>query len=208
MLARLCLASTSPRRHELLSQLGLQFSILAFRTGDRADFDTDETPYDDEDALHYVERIALSKAEAGVRRLAWRDMPLQTVLAADTIVLMEGEIFGKPKDEADAIRMLTALCGNTHQVYTAIAASNGRKTRSIVQCNHVTLAPLSREHIRQYVERGESYDKAGAYAVQGFAASFVRHIEGSYSGIMGLPLFETCELLAEFGHDVLDTARH
>lgn len=203
MLSRLCLASTSPRRHELLSQLGLHFSILAFRTGDRADFDTDETPYDGEDPIHYVERIALCKASAGVRRLGWRDMPLQTVLAADTTVTLNGEIYGKPKDRNDAIRMLTALAGTTHQVYTAIAASNGHKTRSLVQRNEVTFAPLTNAAILRYLEHGESWDKAGAYAVQGHAAAFIRHISGSYSGIMGLPLFETTELLAEFGHDIL-----
>lgn len=199
---RLCLASTSPRRHELLHQLGVPFSLLIFRTGERSDFDVDETPFAEEDVVRYVERMALTKASAGVRRLSWRQLPHQTVLSADTVVSIDGEIIGKPENAAEACTMLARLSGQTHQVYTAIAASTGNKTRSLVQTSQVRFAELNEAQINAYVASGESFDKAGGYSIQGRAAAFVAHLEGSYTGVMGLPLYETAQLLSEFDYDV------
>jgi septum formation protein len=198
---RIYLASRSPRRRELLRQIGVSFDVLTFRSGERGeDFDVDETPQDGETADRYVERLALTKAEAGIRRLHWRHLPRNPVLAADTTLEVDGRIVGKPDDADDAVAILRSLSARTHRVLTAVAISDGERTRSKVSISTVRFRELRDDEIRRYVASGEPLDKAGAYGIQGRAAQFVEHIEGSYSGIMGLPLFETAQLLESFGY--------
>lgn len=203
MNSRIYLASRSPRRRDLLRQIGVNFDVLTFRGGERgADADVDESPFADEEAARYVERLALSKAQAGVRRCMWRKMLRQPVLAADTTLELEGEIIGKPQDPEDAQAILARLSGRTHRVHTAVAISDGERTRSLISVSEVRFRELSADEIRHYVASGEPLDKAGAYAIQGKAATFIAEIHGSYSGIMGLPLFETAQLLQTFGHSL------
>ena len=199
--ARIYLASRSPRRRELLRQIGVNFDSLVFRGSERGeDADVDETPYPDEPVERYVERLALTKAEAGCRRLQWRTLPLHPVLAADTTLELDGAIIGKPVDAADAAAILRRLSGRTHRVLTAVAISDGSRTRSLTSISEVRFRALGDSEIRQYVASGEPMDKAGAYGIQGRAAVFVEEIRGSYSGIVGLPLFETGQLLQTFGY--------
>ncbi|THF65037.1 Maf family protein [Pseudothauera rhizosphaerae] len=201
---RIYLASRSPRRRELLRQIGVRFDVLAFRDGERGeDADVDEKPLGDEAAERYVERLALTKAEAGMRRLIWRHLPRQPVLAADTALEVDGEIVGKPACAEDAMAILRRLSGRTHRVYTAVAVSDGERTRCAVSVSEVRFRTIGEGEIRRYVASGEPLDKAGAYGIQGRAAIFAEHISGSYSGIMGLPLFETAQLLETFGYSCL-----
>lgn len=200
---RIYLASRSPRRRELLHQIGVQFDLLTFRSGERGeDADVDETPLGNEDAERYVTRVALTKAESGVRRLGWRQLTRRPVLSADTTLELDGRIIGKPKDAVDANRMLASLGGRRHRVLTAVALSDGEHTRYRLSISEVQFRALEEDEIRRYVASGESLDKAGAYGIQGRAAMFVQEIHGSYSGIMGLPLFETAELLKEFDYPI------
>ena len=201
MSPRIYLASQSPRRRELLRQIGVQFDVMTFRSGERGeDADVDETPLADEKVEHYVERLALTKAEAGVRRVLWRKMLPRLVLAADTTLEVDGEIIGNPVDTRDAHAILRRLSGRSHRVLTALALSDGKHTRSALSISTVKFRELSDADIRHYVASGEPMDKAGAYGIQGKAAIFVAEIHGSYSGIMGLPLFETAQLLEAFGY--------
>lgn len=189
------LASKSPRRRELLAQIGVAHQVL---TTDAAD-EVDETPHAGEDPAAYVRRVALAKAAAGRGRLAADGLPVRPVLAADTTVALDGRILGKPESNADAQAMLRALSGRRHQVYTAVATAwNGNLDMALSESN-VIMRPLSDHEIAHYVNTGEPMDKAGAYAVQGRAAIFIERIEGSYSGVMGLPLFETAKLLSGAG---------
>ncbi|MCK9259168.1 MAG: Maf family protein [Azoarcus sp.] len=198
---RIYLASKSPRRRELLRQIGVQFDVMTFRGGERGeDADVDETPLPDEDVERYVERLALTKAEAGMRRVIWRKMTRHPVLAADTTLELDGQIIGKPENAEDARDILQRLSGRTHRVLTAVAVTDGMRTRSRVSGSEVHFRELSERDIRHYVASGEPMDKAGAYGIQGRAAMFIKEIHGSYSGIMGLPLFETAELLEVFGY--------
>lgn len=198
---RIYLASKSPRRRELLRQIGVQFDVLTFRGGERGeDADVDETPLPGESVERYVERLALTKAEAGMRRIVWRKLPRQPVLAADTTLELDGEIIGKPVDADDARNILQRLSGRTHRVLTAIAISDGNRTRSRISDSTVRFRTLTEKDIRHYVASGEPMDKAGAYGIQGRAAVFIEEIRGSYSGIMGLPLFEAAELLEVFDY--------
>lgn len=200
---RIYLASKSPRRRDLLRQIGVQFDVLTFRGGERGeDADVDETPVDGEDVARYVERLALTKAEAGVRRILWRKLPRQPVLAADTTLEVDGEIVGKPRDADDARAILQCLSGRKHRVLTAVAISDGTRTRCRVSSSEVSFRALTEDDIRRYIVSGEPMDKAGAYGIQGRAAMFVEEIRGSYSGIMGLPLFETAQLLEVFGYSL------
>lgn len=195
------LASSSPRRSDLLRQIGVSFDILTFRRGERGvDADVDETPDPDESPGRYVERLALSKASAGVRRLLWRKLPREPVLAADTAIDIDGRIVGKPVSIEDAHAILRSLSGRQHRVLTAIAVSDGERTRSSLSASDVRFRPLTDDDIRRYIATGEPMDKAGAYGIQGHAAIFITGIHGSYSGIMGLPLFETASLLETFGY--------
>jgi septum formation protein len=201
MSPRIYLASKSPRRRELLRQIGVHFDVLTFRSGERGDdADVDETPFPGEGVEHYVERLALNKAAAGIRRIQWRKMLRHPVLAADTTLELDGEIIGKPADTVDAHAILRRLSGRSHRVLTALAVSDGGQTRSRLSISTVKFRELSDTEIRHYVATGEPMDKAGAYGIQGKAAIFIEEIHGSHSGIMGLPLFETAQLLKTFGY--------
>ena len=198
---RIYLASKSPRRRELLRQIGVNFDVLTFRSGERGeDADVDETPFRDEAVDRYVERLALAKTEAGTRRVIWRKLMLRPVLAADTTIELDGAIIGKPADAAEAQDILKRLSGRSHRVLTAVAMSDGERTRSRLSVSEVRFRTLPEQEIRRYVASGEPMDKAGAYGIQGHAALFVEEIRGSYSGIMGLPLFDTGILLETFGY--------
>lgn len=181
------LASQSPRRRELLSQLGYQFEIVAA--------DIPEIPAAHEMPRDYALRIALEKARAGARN-ASKPLP---VLGADTDVVLDGRILGKPADEADAVRMLRALSGRSHEVYSAVAIVLGTQTETALSVTEVQFGEVSEAAARAYWATGEPQGKAGAYAIQGLGAQFVRAIRGSYSGVVGLPLHETCDLLRRFG---------
>ena len=196
---RIYLASRSPRRRELLKQVGISFEIVLFREDARRGVDVDESPQAGEAPSDYVLRVARSKAEAASLRLNQRRLPAYPVLAADTTVVLEGRILGKPADEPDAIAMLTALAGKSHQVLTAVAVGRYERLETRLSTSTVEFAALTPAQIRSYVASGESLDKAGAYAIQGRAGAFVRHLAGSYTGVMGLPLHETVELLETFG---------
>jgi len=200
---RIYLASRSPRRRELLRQIGVQFDLLVFRVGERGeDHDVDESPLPDETVEHYVERLALSKADAGFRRLRWRQLMPRPVLSADTALALDDEIIGKPSSGDVARAILERLSGRTHRVLTAVALCDGMRTRSLVNVSEVRFRTLNDAEILRYVASGEPMDKAGAYGIQGHAAVFIEEIRGSYSGIMGLPLFETAQLLETFGYPV------
>jgi septum formation protein len=201
---RIYLASKSPRRRDLLRQIGVNFDVLTFRAGERGeDADVDETPLPGEAVERYVERLALAKAQAGMRRVLWRKLLPHPVLAADTTLEVDGEIVGKPHDAAEAHAILERLSGRRHRVLTAVAMSDGERTRSRLSVSEVAFRSLGEHDIRRYIATGEPFDKAGAYGIQGHAAIFIEEIRGSYSGIMGLPLFETAALLEIFGHPVL-----
>jgi septum formation protein len=189
------LASRSPRRRELLSQIGVRYHLLLFRARPGEDADVDESPLGGELPAVYVERLARSKAEAGWRRLMQRNLPQAPVLAADTTVAVDGRILGKPINRDDAAAMLASLSDRRHEVLTAVALKLGDWMESAVSKSVVHFKKLSAEEIRLYVATGECDDKAGAYAIQGRAARFVTELHGSYSGVMGLPLYETAELL-------------
>lgn len=183
----LILASASPRRSELLDQIGVRFTILAT--------DIDESRLDNESPEDYVSRLALEKSRAGFSR---QDSALPS-LGADTIVVCDRQIFGKPKDQADAAAMLMALSGKVHTVMSAVAISQGPCSSSRLTKTLVHFRTISQSECLTYWQTGEPEGKAGGYAIQGRGAVFVDHIEGSYSGVVGLPLSETAEMLGEFG---------
>jgi nucleoside triphosphate pyrophosphatase len=194
------LASRSPRRRELLAQIGVRFEPLLFREGARSDADTSEDVLAGEEAREYVRRVANAKAEAAWKRVTMRrGLVRRPVLAADTTVTLGTEILGKPADRADAARMLRTLSGTQHRVLTAVAVAFAGQVELAVSESLVTFAPLDAARIEAYVESGEAFDKAGAYGIQGRAGAFVARLEGSYSGVMGLPLHETAQLLRQFG---------
>ena len=195
---RIYLASRSPRRRDLLKQVGVAFELLLLREDLRRGVDVDETPLPDESAGVYVLRIARLKAEMAVRQIAYRNLPQKPVLAADTTVVFDGEIIGKPDDAEHAARMLRALSGREHQVLTAVAVALREQIETQISVSSVWFRELSDAEVRRYCASGEPLDKAGAYAIQGRAGAFVTRITGSYSGIMGLPLAETVELLQKF----------
>jgi len=199
----LYLASRSPRRQALLRQLDLEFETLLLREAVGRPRDVVEEAQDAEPPLHYVERIARTKAQVGWQRMQDRKLAERPVLGADTEVVLDGEVFGKPRDAEDAIRMIRRLSGRTHQVLTAVAVRFRETTEVDVSVSKVTLRRLAVAEIERYVATREPLDKAGAYAVQGRAAAFVARIEGSYTGIVGLPLYETAGLLTRVGVTVL-----
>jgi septum formation protein len=196
---RIYLASRSPRRRDLLKQVGVPFELLLLREDLRRGVDVDETPLADESAGVYVLRIAKAKAEMAVRQIAYRNLPQRPVLAADTTVVFDGEIIGKPEDAEHAGRMLRALSGREHQVLTAVAVALREQIETQISVSSVWFRELTDVEVRRYCASGEPLDKAGAYGIQGRAGAFVTRIAGSYSGIMGLPLAETVELLQRFG---------
>jgi len=189
------LASGSPRRRELLLQAGFRPDLLRLA----AERVVDETPLPGEPPLVYVKRLAHAKALAGVAELAASGLAAAPVLGADTTVALGGEIFGKPADADQAVAILTRLSGREHQVLTAVALAEGERVDLRISVSRVRFAHLDAEQIRAYAATGEPLDKAGAYGIQGPAACFVERLEGSYSGVMGLPLFETADLLAQAG---------
>ncbi len=183
------LASASPRRSELLSQIGVNF--------DRLDLQVDETILDGEAALAYVERVAILKARTGWQNLVRDSKAKRPVLGADTSVVIDGDILGKPTDKDNARQMLKRLSGVEHQVMTSLAVNYHDRLLSRININTVKFAALSDDEINWYLSTEEGVDKAGGYAVQGLAAVFIEQIQGSYSGIMGLPLKETADLLRQ-----------
>lgn len=193
------LASRSPRRRELLRQIGVSFEIIPLREAPRHPADVDETPRAGETPDAYVLRVAREKAQAAVAVTGVRRLAARPVLAADTTVVCDEAILGKPANAAAAARMLASLAGRAHRVLTAVAVTSGDEIVTRVSESQVWFRALTPEEIRRYVASGESTDKAGGYAVQGRAAAFITRIEGSYSGIMGLPLAETAELLRSHG---------
>ena len=183
------LASKSPRRRELLRMLGLEFGVL--------DLDIPELPAPAEPPEEYVRRVAREKAGAGLLRMSGQ--PEAVVLGADTEVVLDGRIYGKPVDAADAAAMLRSLSGRTHAVISALSMVSAGRELQAVSVSEVTFAAMSEEDIAVYLATGEWDGKAGAYAIQGMAQSFISHLSGSHSGVMGLPLHETASLLRGFG---------
>jgi septum formation protein len=194
------LASQSPRRRELLKQIGVHFGSLLMRGEAGRLPDVDETPHPGEDPTAYVQRVTRDKAEAGWKAMKQRNLPPYPVLAADTTVVLDGQILGKPADRDAAAAMLRQLSGSEHQVLTAVAVKFEERCELRLSVTRVRFVELGEERIHRYLLTGESLDKAGAYGVQGHAGAFVRSIEGSYSGVVGLPLCETAELLESFGY--------
>lgn len=192
------LASKSPRRRELLKQVGVHFALLMVREQSLR-IDVDETPLPGENPRDYVQRIVQLKADAATRVVQARKLPPRPILTADTTVTFNDEIFGKPENVADATRILSILSGQTHEVLTALAVSFAHETHMALSVSHVTFATLSPGEIKRYIDSGEPMDKAGAYAIQGHAAKWVTELRGSYSGVMGLPLFEATMLLKKVG---------
>ena len=193
----LYLASQSPRRRQLLEQLGVRIELLLPDEGE--DAEALEATRAGESPAAYVQRVTGLKLDAAVARLARRGLPPAPVLCSDTTVALARRIYGKPEDDRDAARMLRELSGRTHRVLTAVAVQAGRKRVQSLSESRVTFAKLSAAQIRAYVASGEPQGKAGAYAIQGLAAAHVSHLSGSYTGIMGLPLHETAALLRAAG---------
>lgn len=191
------LASKSPRRAELLRQIGVRFELLLF--DDDAAAEALEHPIPGETPAGYVLRVTIAKAHAALARRAERGLAPAPILTADTTVVLGSRILGKPATRAEAAAMLGALSGRTHRVLTAVALARGTRIVHALSRSRVRFARISAAQIADYVASGEPMDKAGAYAVQGAAARFIRRIDGSYSGIMGLPLYETAQLLRDTG---------
>jgi septum formation protein len=200
---KIYLASKSPRRRELLRQIGIEFELLLLRDHTPRGPEVTEAILPGEPADVYVARVAREKAECSHHTMLWRKLPVRPVLAADTSVVIDGRILGKPADLKEAIEMLTTLSGRTHQVLTSVAVKHLDELWQITQKSDVAFTKISDDTIRAYCATSEPYDKAGGYAIQGLAALFVQDIAGSYSGIMGLPLFETAQLLQQAGLRVL-----
>ena len=182
------LASASPRRREILTQMGVAHSL--------AEHSVDEVAYDGETAVDFVQRLALEKAQSVQASNPQLALP---ILGSDTIVVCDQQILGKPVDRADALRMLTLLSGRQHQGFSAVALCLGARTQVILSCSDVRLKPLSLQECELYWASGEPIGKAGAYAIQGLGGMFVSALAGSFSGVMGLPVFETAQLLNDFG---------
>ncbi|HYC42315.1 MAG TPA: Maf family protein [Noviherbaspirillum sp.] len=196
---KIYLASKSPRRRELLRQIGVEFELLLLRGEGPRGPDVSEEVLPNEKAEDYVVRVTREKAEQAWKIMMARRLPLRPVLAADTTVVVDGRILGKPANETEAMDMLRALSGRTHQVITSVALHRDGDTFQETQTSDVTLSPLTEQMMRAYCATSEPYDKAGGYGIQGVAAVFVKHIAGSYTGIMGLPLYETAKLLNQAG---------
>jgi septum formation protein len=189
------LASQSPRRRQLLEQLGVRHELLL--AGPEEDAEALETEVAGELPMTYVERVTLAKLHAARQRLKARRLPAAPILCSDTTVALGRRLLGKPADAAGAQATLEHLSGRTHRVITAVALGWGRTQALAISVSRVHFVPLSAEQIERYVASGEPFGKAGAYAIQSTAAAWISHIEGSYSGIMGLPLYETAQLLKQ-----------
>ena len=197
MTAFLYLASQSPRRRQLLEQLGVPHALLLPDASE--DSEALEIILKNEAPSTYVKRVTALKLDAALLRLKHRNLPDAPVLCSDTTVALGRTIYGKPEDAADARRMLSELSSHTHRVLTAVAVQSGSMRLTALSESKVRFASLTPAQIHAYVEGGEPMGKAGAYAVQGRAAAFIAHLSGSYSGIMGLPMFETAQLLRAVG---------
>jgi len=194
------LASQSPRRRQLLEQLGVAYELLLPAADEDAEALEAMLPH--EAPLAYVQRVTQLKLDAALQRLQDRRLPLAQVLCSDTTVALGRTILGKPENHQDAERMLASLSGKTHRVLTAVALGAPQMRLNTVSISRVTFAPMTPEQIRAYVATGEPMGKAGAYAVQGRAAAYISSLSGSYSGIMGLPIYETAQLLRAVGFAV------
>ena len=197
---RLYLASRSPRRRELLTQMGILFDTLAFRSPPRQDDDVDETAHDGEAALVYVERVARLKAEHGWRTVEMRRLMPQLVLAADTTLEFQGEIIGKPTDAGDARAILRRLSGQTHRVLTSVAVAFEGRIESAISISDVTFGAISETEIRRYVATGEPMDKAGAYAFQEHGDMIISSTRGDTDNVIGLPVAEVINCLRSWGY--------
>jgi septum formation protein len=191
------LASQSPRRAQLLEQLGVRFELLLPEPSE--DVEQLEAVFKNEAPATYVARVTALKLDAAMARMRRRGLPSAAVLCSDTTVALGRTIYGKPDSPSDAARMLRSLSGKTHRVLTAVAIRKGKVSEQVVSVSQVRFAAMSDAQIRGYVATGEPMGKAGAYAVQGRAAAYIEHISGSYSGIMGLPMFETAQMLRTLG---------
>ncbi|GMR19727.1 MAG: nucleoside triphosphate pyrophosphatase [Gammaproteobacteria bacterium] len=189
--SRLCLASASPRRQQLLTQLGLQYEVVIPVV--------DEQIRGDESPSEYVQRLALDKARAGRQLRVRGGQHGLPVIGADTAVVVDDHLLGKPEDKAAALAMLTRLSGRWHEVLTAIALVCDERTYTAVNRSRVEFGAVDEETMARYWQSGEPCDKAGAYGIQGMAAAFIKHLDGSYSGVMGLPLYELTGLLKQAG---------
>lgn len=190
------LASQSPRRAQLLDMLGVKHNLLL--PDAHEDTEALEAVLPGEAPARYVQRVTALKLDAAIDRLKRRGLPPAPVLCSDTTVALGRRIYGKPDDEADAARMLRELSGRTHRVLTGVAIQAGRKRLEALSGSRVTFAAMAPAQVRAYVQSGEPMGKAGAYAIQGRAAAYISHISGSHSGIMGLPMYETANLLRQF----------
>jgi septum formation protein len=193
---RIYLASRSPRRRELLAQIGVDFELVSASV--------DESVRPGENPADFVNRLALAKAAAGIAALDGQ--PAWPVLAADTDVVVDGEILGKPASQEECLEMLAKLSDRAHEVYSGVAVSDGQRALFALSISRVHMRAITPGEAQAYWLTGEPADKAGAYGIQGHGAMFIRHLEGSYSGVMGLPLFETAALLQNFGIDCLAAA--
>ena len=202
----LYLASKSPRRKEILAGMGIDdIEIVHAGPAVLTAFEGDEVQHADEPPEEYVVRTASEKARQAMQRIAAEGKPTLPVLAADTVVICEGKILGKPADQEEAAQFMQRLSGRTHEVRTAVVVNDGKsdELHVAVSVSQVTFAKLTEAQIKAYVQTDEPYDKAGGYAVQGLAGLFIEHIAGSYSGIMGLPVYETAQLLAKIAPQLL-----
>ena len=202
----LYLASKSPRRREILAGMGItDIEIVHAGPAVLTAFEGDEVQHADELPEEYVVRTASEKARQAMLRIAAEGKPALPVLAADTVVICEGKILGKPADQEEAAQFMQRLSGRTHEVRTAVVVNDGKshELHVAVSVSQVTFAKLTEAQIKAYVQTDEPYDKAGGYAVQGLAGLFIEHIAGSYSGIMGLPVYGTAQLLAKIAPQLL-----
>lgn len=196
---KIYLASKSPRRRELLRQIGVEFELLLLRDQTPRGPEVSEIVLPGEPAADYVTRVTREKAVFAQQTMLWRKLPARPILTADTTVVLDETILGKPATPAEAAAMLQSLSGRTHQVLTSVAVRLDENIWQITQSSDVTFGALPANLIHAYCATSEPYDKAGGYAIQGMAAMFIQKIAGSYSGIMGLPLFETAQLLQQAG---------
>lgn len=190
MTSKIYLASTSPRRRELLEQIGILFDQISAPVEEK--ISVSESPLD------YVQRLAVDKAKAGLAEVQRLELKLAPVLGADTLGILGDQLLEKPRDQQDAARMLRSLSGRTHQVITALALTDGSRIETAMSITQVNFRQLSDQEIADYWETGEPRDKAGGYAIQGLGAVFVQSIQGSYSNVVGLPLEACCDLLKRF----------
>lgn len=200
---KIYLASKSPRRRELLRQIGVDFELLMLRDDPTRGPDVSEVVLPGETPENYVARVTLEKANAAKQAMLLRRLPMRMILTADTTVAIDGRILGKPADKAEAKQMMHALSGRTHQVLTSVVLIHDEESWQITQQSDVTFAVMTEHQIDAYCTLKEPYDKAGGYAIQGMAAIYIQEISGSYSGIMGLPIYETAQLLRQAGLPLL-----